>query len=47
VDENLNFVESKYRDFSPIYISMFYSLSYGISFTAVTAVVVHTYLYND
>jgi len=29
-----------------MYISMSYSLTYGLSFAAVTAIVVHTYLYN-
>lgn len=29
-----------------MYISMAYSLTYGLSFAAVTAIVVHTYLYN-
>ncbi|KZF18813.1 OPT superfamily oligopeptide transporter [Xylona heveae TC161] len=46
VDSNLNFVLSKYQEYSPMYISMSYSLTYGLSFAAVTAVVVHTYLYN-
>ncbi|RAH72932.1 OPT superfamily oligopeptide transporter [Aspergillus aculeatinus CBS 121060] len=46
VDENLDFVLSKYEQYSPMYISMSYSLTYGLSFAAVTAVVVHTYLYN-
>lgn len=46
VDENLNFVQSKYEAYSPMYISMSYSLTYGLSFAAVTAMVVHTYLYN-
>lgn len=46
MDASLNFVESKYKEYSPMYISMSYSLTYGLSFAAVTAVVVHTYLYN-
>jgi OPT family oligopeptide transporter len=29
-----------------MYISMSYSLTYGLSFAAVTAIVLHTYLYN-
>jgi len=29
-----------------MYISMSYSLSYALSFAAVTAIIVHTYLYN-
>ncbi|CAG8168598.1 unnamed protein product [Penicillium salamii] len=35
-----------YKEYSPMYISMSYSLTYGLSFAAVTAIVVHTYLYN-
>ncbi|KAJ5527623.1 hypothetical protein N7513_011782 [Penicillium frequentans] len=46
VDANLNFVESSYKEYSPMYISMAYTLTYGLSFAAVTAIVLHTYLYN-
>ncbi|RDW87636.1 hypothetical protein BP5796_03330 [Coleophoma crateriformis] len=46
VDSNLNFVLEKYEAYSPMYISMSYSISYALSFAAVTAIVVHTYLYN-
>ncbi|KAJ5607526.1 hypothetical protein N7537_004145 [Penicillium hordei] len=46
LDSALNFSESKYKEYSPMYISMSYSLTYGLSFAAVTAIVVHTYLYN-
>jgi hypothetical protein len=46
VDSNLDFVLSKYQQYSPMYISMSYSISYALSFAAVTAIVVHTYLYN-
>ncbi|KAH8664211.1 small oligopeptide transporter-like protein [Xylariales sp. PMI_506] len=46
VDANLNFVLSKYEEYSPMYISLSYTLSYALSFAAVTAIVVHTWLYN-
>lgn len=46
IDENLDFDLSKYQEYSPMYISMSYSLTYGLSFAAVTAIIVHTYLYN-
>ncbi|TVY43677.1 Glutathione transporter [Lachnellula subtilissima] len=46
VDSNLNFLVDKYEAYSPMYISMSYSISYALSFAAVTAMVVHTYLYN-
>ncbi|CAG8215240.1 unnamed protein product [Penicillium olsonii] len=41
-----DFSLAKYKEYSPMYISMSYSLTYGLSFAAVTAIVVHTYLYN-
>lgn len=46
VDDKLDFVLGRYEAYSPMYISMSYSLTYGLSFAAVTAIVVHTYLYN-
>lgn len=46
VDDSLNFVESKYKEYSPMYISMSYSLTFGLSFAAVTSMIVHTYLYH-
>ena len=46
IDSNLNFLVDKYEAYSPMYISMSYSISYALSFAAVTAMVVHTYLYN-
>ncbi|KAB8290067.1 hypothetical protein EYC80_010393 [Monilinia laxa] len=46
VDSNLDFVLSKYEQYSPMYISMSYSLSYALSFAAVTAIFFHTFLYN-
>lgn len=46
VDSNLNFVLSKYEEYSPMYISMSYSISYALSFAAVTSIVLYTYLYN-
>ncbi|KAB8220940.1 OPT oligopeptide transporter protein-domain-containing protein [Aspergillus novoparasiticus] len=36
----------KYQAYSPMYISVGYALTYGLGFAAVTAVIVHTYLYN-
>ncbi|GAA5902112.1 hypothetical protein JCM8208_002479 [Rhodotorula glutinis] len=35
-----------YQAYSPMYISMAYSISYGLNFAAVTAIVVHTFLYS-
>ena len=36
----------KYAAYSPLFLSTTFSLSYGLSFAAVIAVVVHTYLYH-
>jgi hypothetical protein len=44
--KSLDFVLSKYEAYSPMYISMAYYLTYALLFAAVTAIVVHTYLYN-
>ncbi|KAI5253070.1 OPT superfamily oligopeptide transporter [Aureobasidium subglaciale] len=46
VNAHLDFDLAEYKKYSPMYISMSYSLSYALSFAAVTAIVVHTYLYN-
>lgn len=46
VDSSYNFVLSKYEQYSPMYISISYALTFALSFAAVTAIVVHTYLYN-
>ncbi|CAK7207966.1 hypothetical protein SEUCBS139899_010800 [Sporothrix eucalyptigena] len=46
VDANLDFVLSKYKAYSPMYISMSYSLTYALSFAAVPSIVIYTYLYN-
>lgn len=46
VDAAHQFDLARYKAYSPMYISMSYSLTYGLSFAAVTAIVVHTYLYN-
>ncbi|SPQ24505.1 dcfd6b46-241f-4263-850f-23a5e10ead82 [Thermothielavioides terrestris] len=46
VDSNLRFDLAKYQAYSPMYISTSYSLTYALSFAAVTAIIVHTYLYN-
>ncbi|GAA5841775.1 hypothetical protein JCM9279_003104 [Rhodotorula babjevae] len=35
-----------YEAYSPMYISMAYSISYGLNFAAVTAIVMHTFLYS-
>ncbi|BGP17729.1 hypothetical protein JCM10213_005310 [Rhodosporidiobolus nylandii] len=43
---NNEFDLAKYKEYSPMYISMSYSLSYGLNFAAVTGVLMYTILYN-
>ncbi|GAA5888550.1 hypothetical protein JCM6882_008993 [Rhodosporidiobolus microsporus] len=43
---NNEFDLAKYKEYSPMYISLSYSLSYGLNFAAVTGVLVHTLLYS-
>ncbi len=45
VDENLTFMQDEYEKYSPIYLSTTFSMSYGLSFAAITATVVHTLLF--
>ncbi|KAF2972195.1 hypothetical protein GQX73_g1462 [Xylaria multiplex] len=37
--------EKAYQSYSPLFISTTFALSYGLSFAAITALVVHTFLY--
>ncbi|KAK8061347.1 hypothetical protein PG994_007713 [Apiospora phragmitis] len=46
LDENLQFVEKAYHDYSPLFLSTQFALCYGLSFAAVSAVIVHTALYH-
>jgi hypothetical protein len=46
VNSDLQLDLEAYKAYSPMYISLSYSLSYALSFAAVTAIVVHTILYN-
>jgi hypothetical protein len=46
LDENFIFDQAKYEAYSPLFLSTTFALCYGISFAAVTSVVVHTYLYH-
>ncbi|KAI1488116.1 OPT oligopeptide transporter protein-domain-containing protein [Biscogniauxia mediterranea] len=38
--------ESAYQAYSPLFISTTFALAYGLSFAAITALIVHTYLYH-
>ncbi|CAJ2510032.1 Uu.00g059320.m01.CDS01 [Anthostomella pinea] len=39
--------EEAYRAYSPLFISTTFALSYGLSFAAITALMVYTYLYHS
>ncbi|KAL7621266.1 hypothetical protein AAE478_008583 [Parahypoxylon ruwenzoriense] len=46
LNEDLIFDEEKYHSYSPLFLSTQFALSYGLSFAAVAAVIVHVVLYH-
>ena len=46
LDGNFHFNETAYKEYSPLFLPTQFALSYGLSFAAVTAVVVHVVLYH-
>jgi OPT family small oligopeptide transporter len=42
---DMTFNETAYKEYSPLFLSTTFALSYGLSFAAITATVVHTLLY--
>lgn len=46
LDNNFQFNETAYKEYSPLFLPTQFALSYGLSFAAVTAVVVHVVLYH-
>jgi OPT family oligopeptide transporter len=38
--------EQKYADYSPLFLSTTFALTYGLSFASIISVIVHTYLYH-
>ncbi|KAF4448200.1 OPT family small oligopeptide transporter [Fusarium austroafricanum] len=46
LDHNFQFNETAYKEYSPLFLPTQFALSYGLSFAAVTAVVVHVVLYH-
>ncbi|KAI0849872.1 small oligopeptide transporter [Daldinia vernicosa] len=46
LNDDLTFNEQKYHDYSPLFLSTQFALTYGMSFAAVAAVVVHVVLYH-
>ncbi|KHJ34530.1 putative small oligopeptide opt family [Erysiphe necator] len=47
LDSAYRFNETAYKEYSPIFMSTNFALSYGISFAAISAVIVHTILYES
>jgi OPT family oligopeptide transporter len=46
LDSNFNFNETAYKAYSPLYLSTQFALAYGLSFAAMSAVIVHVALYH-
>ncbi|KAI2617053.1 small oligopeptide transporter [Hypoxylon sp. NC1633] len=46
LNEDLTFNEEKYHQYSPLFLSTQFALSYGLSFAAIAAVIVHVLLYH-
>ncbi|KAI1473658.1 small oligopeptide transporter [Daldinia eschscholtzii] len=46
LNDDLTFNEQKYQNYSPLFLSTQFALTYGMSFAAVAAVVVHVVLYH-
>ncbi|KAH7107250.1 OPT oligopeptide transporter [Auriculariales sp. MPI-PUGE-AT-0066] len=42
---DMTFNETAYKEYSPLFMSTTFALSYGLSFAAITATIVHTILY--
>ncbi|RKF53705.1 Sexual differentiation process protein isp4 [Golovinomyces cichoracearum] len=46
LNTDFQFDEAAYKSYSPIFLSTNFALSYGISFAAISAVIIHTALYE-
>ena len=46
LDSQFEFNETAYKEYSPLYLSTQFALAYGLSFAAMTAVLVHVALYH-
>ncbi|KAJ2902218.1 Sexual differentiation process protein isp4-like protein 1 [Zalerion maritima] len=46
LDENNHFSEERYHQYSPLFLSTQFALAYGLSFAAISAVIVHVSLYH-
>ncbi|CAF0901657.1 unnamed protein product [Adineta ricciae] len=46
LDSQLKFNETAYQSYGPVYLSFLFAMNYGVHFTAITAILVHTLLYE-
>lgn len=46
VTPQLTLDEQAYKEYSPLFLSTTFAISYGLSFAAIAALIVHTYLYH-
>ncbi|KAF4583015.1 small oligopeptide transporter, OPT family [Ophiocordyceps camponoti-floridani] len=46
LDANYQFNETAYKEYSPLYLSTQFALSYGLSFAAMASVIIHVALYH-
>lgn len=46
VTKNLTFDKKAYEEYSPLFLSTTFAISYGLSFASMTATIVHTILFN-
>lgn len=46
LDANLHLNETAYKEYSPLYLPTQFALAYGLSFAAVSAVIIHVVLYH-
>lgn len=46
IGDNFKFDEEKYKTYSPVFLAPTFALNYGLSFAALTAVIVHIALFH-
>ncbi|KAG9221094.1 hypothetical protein CCMSSC00406_0005467 [Pleurotus cornucopiae] len=45
INPDLSFNQTAYNDYSPLYLSTTFAMSYGLSFASITAILTHAFLY--
>lgn len=46
LNDQFEFDLAKYKNYSPLFLGTTFALSYGLSFAAITSVIVHVYLFH-